>query len=411
MSAYLGHLRLPIGGERVEERDSYIPAAHRGAHLYPVPAYDYTGITALPVDPTAPGLFRYRELLPISDGDVVSLDEGDTPLVDLPRTANRLGVSRLLLKDESRNPTWSYKDRLAAVAVTAAVQQGADTVVVSSTGNHGAAVSAYAARAGIRCVVLTVASVPQAMKTLMQSYGAQVVALADARDRWVLMHEAVRERGWVPMSGFVDPPSGSNPFGVEGYKSIAYEIFEQLGGAVPDALIAPVAYGDGIAGIGRGFEELRTFGLTDRVPRLIASEPFGPYQHAVEQGFDSTASVPSGATVAFSIGTGKATWQGWNALDATGGAAQAVDDDATMAAQARLAREEGFFLEASSATTVAALPHLIADGRIRSDETVVLLGTSTGLKDIPTTAALLPAVPVVEPTLAALDAALGTGSR
>ncbi|PVZ94883.1 threonine synthase [Amnibacterium flavum] len=352
-----------------------------------------------------PGIFRYRSLLPIGDSSVVSLHEGGTPLIPIAGTAERVGLTSLFVKDESRNPTWSYKDRLAAVAVTKAVQQGRDTIVVSSTGNHGAAVAAYAARAGIRCVVLTVASVPQAMKTLMQSYGADTVALEKPTDRWVLMRQLVEERGWVPMSGFVGPPSGSNPFGCEGYKSIAYELHAQLGD-VPDAVVAPVAYGDAVAAMHRGFLDLVELGLTSRVPRIIAAEPFGPYEQALRTGFQAGATVPAGSTVAFSIGTPSATWQGWNALAQSGGAAASADDGETMAAQHALASDEGIFLEASSATTVAVLPKLIQRGVVSASDAVVLLGTSTGLKDVPTTAATLPPVPVIEPTIAALDRVL-----
>lgn len=404
MSAYLGHLVHPVTGARVEEDAAYLPTVVDGGHVYAVPAYDLSRLRGLETTDD-PGLFRYRSLLPVGDGPVVSLHEGGTPLVPVPALAEHVGVPGLYVKDESRNPTWSYKDRLAAVAVTQAVQRGRDTVVVSSTGNHGAAVAAYAARAGIRCVVLTLASVPQAMKTLMQAYGAQTVALERPTDRWVLMRQLVEQRGWVPMSGFVGPPSGSNPFGCEGYKTLAYELHAQLGD-VPDVVVMPVAYGDALAGVARGFEDLLALGLTSRVPRLVAAEPFGPYGAALRDGWSAGAMVPTGPSVSFSIATPSATWQGWDALARTGGTAASADDDATMAAQHRLSSGDGLFLEAASVTTVAVLPGLVERGEVRPDETVVLLGTSTGLKDVPTTAARQPPVPVVEPSLAALDAAL-----
>lgn len=405
MSAYLGHLINPITGERVEEDDAYIPAEIDGGHVYPVPAYDLSRIRGLETT-NEQGIFRYRPLLPVGEGPIVSLSEGATPVVPLTGLGSSLGLSSLFVKDESRNPTWSYKDRLAAVAVTKAVQQGRDTIVVSSTGNHGAAVAAYAARAGIRCVVLTLASTPLAMKTLMQSYGAQVVALGEPTDRWVLMRQLVEERGWAPMSGFVGPPSGSNPFGCEGYKTIAYELHAQLGD-VPDVVVAPVAYGDAIAGLQRGFAELVALGLTARTPRLVASEPFGPYEKALRDGYQPRVSVPAGPSVSFSIATPMATWQGWNALALTGGAAASADDDMTLRAQHELAAKDGVFLEASSATTAAVLPELLARGDIASDESIVLIGTSTGLKDVPTTAARLPEVPVIGASLPELFSAIG----
>jgi len=404
MSAYLGYLTHPITGERVEEADAYLPSEVDGGHVYAVPSYDLGRVRGLETSDD-PGIFRYRPLLPIAQGPVVSLHEGGTPLLPLPGLGGSHGLPRLFVKDESRNPTWSYKDRLAAVAVTKAVQEGRDTVVVSSTGNHGAAVAAYAARAGIRCVVLTLASVPQAMKTMMQSFGADVVALEKPTDRWVLMRQLVEERGWAPMSGFVGPPSGSNPYGCEGYKTIAYELHAQLGD-VPDVVIAPVAYGDALAGLHRGFADMVALGLTSRLPRLIAAEPFGPYGQALRDGYRADATVPAGASVAFSIASPYATWQGWNALVATGGAAASADDDATMAAQRELASRDGVFLEASSVITAAVLPELLARGEVTPEQTVVLLGTSTGLKDVPTSAERLPAVPVIAPELAALDAAI-----
>jgi threonine synthase len=404
MSAYLGYLTHPITGERVEEADAYLPSEVDGGHVYAVPSYDLGRVRGLETSDD-PGIFRYRPLLPIAQGSVVSLHEGGTPLLPLPGLGGRHGLPRLFVKDESRNPTWSYKDRLAAVAVTKAVQEGRDTVVVSSTGNHGAAVAAYAARAGIRCVVLTLASVPQAMKTMMQSFGADVVALDKPTDRWVLMRQLVEERGWAPMSGFVGPPSGSNPYGCEGYKTIAYELHAQLGD-VPDVVIAPVAYGDALAGLHRGFADMVALGLTSRLPRLIAAEPFGPYGQALRDGYRADATVPAGVSVAFSIASPYATWQGWNALVATGGAAASADDDATMAAQRELASRDGVFLEASSVITAAVLPELLARGEVTPEQTVVLLGTSTGLKDVPTSADRLPAVPVIAPELAALDAAI-----
>jgi threonine synthase len=372
-----------------------------------LPEYDFAGVGGLPVRPDQPGLFRWRELLPLPDAaEPVSLDEGGTPLRALGRTGERLGIDRLLLKDETRNPTWSYKDRLAAVATTAARHAGADTVVVSTTGNHGAAVAAYAAAAGLRCVVLTVASVPETMKTLMQVYGADVVALERSTDRWVLMERLVRERGWWPMSGYRSPPVGSTPFGVDGYKTIAYELLEQLGG-VPDVVVVPTAYADGLAGIVRGFRDLLALGRTDRLPRAVAAEPLGPYTEALRSGADTAGPVPVRPSVAFSIASPVGTYQGLDALRATGGtAARVPDDDRILDAQAELGREEGIYLEAASVTAVLAAGDLRAAGVIRREDVVVLVGTSTGLKDVSATAARQPPVPVIAPTPQALDSAL-----
>lgn len=404
--AYTGTLRCPRCGRDLPE-----PAAHAvcaacandGVHVIPAPVYDLAGRTALPAG-GGPGLFRFAELLPVGDGPVVSLGEGATPLVPITEVGAEVGVAGLSWKDESRNPTWSYKDRLAAVAVTKAVQDGAGTVVVSSTGNHGASIAAYAARAGLRCIVLTVASVPQAMKTLMQSFGAEVVAVARPEDRWTLMRAGIQERGWIPMSGYVSPPSGSNPFGVDGYKTIAYELWEQTGGTLPDVLVAPVAYGDGVTGVVRGFADLVALGLAERMPRVIAAEPYGPLAVALRGGTGLEREAEP--TVAFSIGATMPTWQAANAVSVTGGTAATAGDEAIMLAQGLLAARAGIYAEASSAITLAVVPRLLREGQIDRAERVVLLGTSTGLKDIGATADRLPAVPTIEPTLADFDRAV-----
>jgi threonine synthase len=410
VSAFTGVLRCErCGTETAEPAAPQLcsPCRSEGVHLYPWPVYDLAGVTALPGPDPAAGLFRFAPLLPVDAAPLRTLGEGGTPLVNVPAMGERVGLPRLAIKNEAQNPTWSYKDRLAAVAVNRAAQRGAETVVVSSTGNHGAAVAAYAARLGLRCVVLTVESVPLAMKVLMQGFGATVVAFDDPGDRWVLMQQAVAERGWVPMSGYVAPPSGSNPIGVDGYKTIAYELWEQTGGDLPDAVVAPVAYGDGVAGLVRGFTDLIALGLADRVPRIVAAEPYGPFAAAVAADVTDPSepvAVP-GPSVAFSIATPYPTWQGLWALRRSGGTAQAADNRTILAAQQRLAASEGLFLEPSSAICLGVLPALVERGALTADDSVVVLATSTGLKDVPTAAAEHPSVPVIEPTLAAFDAA------
>lgn len=404
MSGYLGVLRCPRCGTRRPDTDAFDPCAPcfaEGIPVNPLPVYDLAGST-FARDPARPGIFGWQHLLPLApDTAPVSLHEGGTPLLELARTAERLGLHRLLLKDESRNPTWSYKDRLIAVAVSQARARGAATVAVSSSGNHGAAAAAYAAAAGLRCVALTMESVPPTMKVLMQSYGADVVALRHAPDRWRVLRAGVAERGWVPLSGFLDPPAGSNPFGVDGHKTIAYELVDDLG-AAPDVVVIPAAYGDGLAGIHRGFADLVALGVIETVPRLLAAEPLGPYSALLGKGFRPGAVVGMRPSVAFSVASPYATFQGFSAIS---GAATASDEE-ILASQLRLARDEGCYLEASAVLPLAVLDRLLATGAITRTDTVVLLGTSTGLKDIGATATGLPPVPVIEPTLDALDAAL-----
>ncbi|MEO3805025.1 pyridoxal-phosphate dependent enzyme [Nonomuraea sp. B1E8] len=350
--------------------------------------------------------WQWRDALPLTaDQPLLSLGEGGTPLLPLRRLGRELGIGRLLLKDESRNPTWSWKDRLACVAVSKAAASGADTVIVSTSGNHGAAVAAYAAAAGLRCVVLMMRSAPLTMRTMMQAYGAAVVAYEHGPDRWAVMAQAVRTHGWVPMSNFTDPPLGSNPFGVDGYKLIAFEILRDLG-EVPDVVIVPASYADGLAGIHRGFADLLALGLAERVPRLVAGEVFGPYSQALAAGGDLAGPVPATDTKAFSIATPVGTYQGLDALRRSGGRAVVTRDDrALMAMQHQVAATEGLYLEATGVVPLLAARELAGGGALRG-QTVVAVGTSTGLKDIPSTAERFPDPPAPPPTLAALDKAL-----
>ncbi len=409
---YRGRLACPRCGTEFAEAEAFAGCGRCNAEGIPVnlaPSYDLAPADALPEDPAQPGLFRYRALLPLGvEGDPVSLGEGGTPLLRPARLASALGVPGLLVKDETRNPTWSYKDRLAAVAVTKAVHAGADTIIVSTTGNHGAAAAAYAAAAGLRCVVLTLASVPLTMKVLMQTYGAEVVALRRGPERWKVMREAVAERRWTPLSGFADPPIGSNPFGIEGYKTIAYELLAQLG-RPPDVVVVPTAYADGLSGIWRGFTDLAALGLIDRLPRMVAAEPFGPHARALADGTEVAGPVPAGPSVAFSTASPVGTFQGLATLRGSAGTAIAVpDDEEILDAQALAGRTAGLYVEAASATCFPAVRRLARDGRIGAEDAVVTIATATGLKDINATAADLPEVPVIEPTLPALDRALRT---
>jgi threonine synthase len=409
MSAYLGNLACPRCHHEVDEAHAFAlcpGCAEQGHSVNALPAYDIGPTSDWHPDRSQPGIFAYRQLLPIDPkSEPVSLYEGGTPLIPLRRTAERHGIAELYLKDESRNPTWSYKDRLAAIAVTKARDSGAETVVVSSTGNHGAAAAAYAAAAGLRCVVLTMESVPLTMKVLIQSYGADVFALRSGPERWDLMGQTVRERGWVPLSGYFNPPAGSNPFGVDGYKTIAFEIVESLGRA-PDVIVMPVAYGDGIMGVYRGFHDLVTLGVIERLPRLVAAEPLGPYSLALAEGRDPRKAIEPRDSVAFSIATHLATYQGLHAIRASGGAAaQAGEDAEILSTQLQVSATEGVYLEASSVTALAVLDDLCRREVIGAADTVVCVGSSTGLKDIGATASVLPTVPVIAPTLDALDAA------
>ncbi|MFQ5915398.1 MAG: pyridoxal-phosphate dependent enzyme [Nitrospinota bacterium] len=352
-------------------------------------------------------MWRYHEFLPCRPDDPSSLGEGMTPLIDCPTLGAKLGAPRLHLKDESRNPTGSFKDRLAASALAMAGRFGARTVGVSSTGNAGAAAAAYSARKGLPCVVLTVKGAASAMVTQIRAYGALVAATEKMEDRWTLLETAIVRLGWYPTSPFFGPPIGSNPFGVDGYKTIAYEICEQLDWRAPDWCVLPVAYGDALFGMWKGFDEFAEMGIIRSRPRMVAAETAGSLGAAMREGVDAIpAKTPHSPSVAGSINVAQSTYQALFALKASGGLASTVGDDELLGLQAELAAQEGLYAEPSSLAALAAIRRLRGSGEIREDETVVALITAGGLKDPDATASRHEEIPVVSGDLDELLEAL-----
>lgn len=335
------------------------------------------------------GLWRYGDLLPVAETDAITLGEGGSPLHRLSKIGRRLGVESLFGKDETRSPTWSFKDRLACIAVSVAKKIGSPAIVSSSTGNAGAAVAAYAAKAGLPCIVFTAKGAAGPLVTQMRVYGATIVETASKADRWPLMQRAVREFGWFPTSPFFGPVVGSNPFGIEGYKTLAYEIAEQMQWQVPHCCVLPVCYGDALLGMWRGFEEMRSFGWTDRVPKMMAAEIYGSLGAALESGSDTVPDMPqSHDTVAKSTTATRSTFQALHVLRRSGGVATTVSNESIMQWQQDLASAEGLYVEPASAGALAAVAQLKCSGHIKSNDTVVALLTASGLKDPDATAAL-----------------------
>ena len=386
-------------------RDGYV------ANL--TPAYDYAAIReAASPDIWAArprSMWRYAELLPVDAAAAVTLGEGGTPLVHLPRLGERLGLSGLYIKDEGRNPTLSFKDRMASIVVSHARQVGARTVAIASSGNAGAALAAYAARGGLECVVLTSASAPEAMKAQMQVYGATLIAPPTSPDRWTLLRAGVERLGWYAASNYLTSPVGSNPYGVDAYKTIAYEIWEDFGSTVPEAVIFPVCYGDGLWGVTKGFRELRELGWSARVPRMGAAEVFGCLTTALEEGANNVAPVPAGPSVAISVAAGLSTYQALTALRQADGFAGCVSDEETVAMQREVAETEGLFVEASSVLSLVLAGRARRDGTLAADDRVVAILTASGLKDpSPVTPHVRPMHVIAESTLEALQGVLAS---
>ncbi|GGR76978.1 hypothetical protein GCM10010252_14480 [Streptomyces aureoverticillatus] len=308
---------------------------------------------------------RWAPLLPPLDAP--GLAEGGTPLLPLE--------DGVWIKDESRNPTWSHKDRLNRVAVSAAAGAGAAGVVVASSGNHGASAAAFAARAGLRCAVITSADVPPAVDAFLRAYGAAVLPVP-IEQRWALLRRIVERTGYHPVSNLTPTAHTGHGFGPEGYKTLAYEIFADLG-TVPRAVFVPTGYGEMLFGAWKGFAELVRLGYAERVPRLYACEPAagGPLAATVRAG--AITHVPVGPTAAYAIACPVGGQRGVVALRESGGAPVLVTDEEMAAARAELARS-GVWAELSAAAGLAGLRQL---GRVDGEGPVVCVSTSSGFKD------------------------------
>jgi threonine synthase len=332
--------------------------------------------------PVGHGIWRYGDALPAVP-DPPSLDEGGTPLTHLRRASAALGI-RLYVKNETVNPTWSFKDRFAAVAVGVARRLGGDKVFCASTGNFGQAVAAYAAVAGMRCLILCAPSASPLMRRVMRLHGAEVVTLPK-EGRPELMRRLVAERGWTPVIAG-DPEPLGNPYGMVGYRTIGYEIATQLG-ETPHSVLVPVGGGDCLFGVWRGFVDLQAAGLGGPPPRLVGcqSAAAAPLVRAVEAGLDTASGatavpvVDEGRSGAVSIVEGRVGVHALHAVRRSGGTAVSLDED-QLAAAARWLAREGIVPELASAASVAGALRLQRQGYFPPGAAVVCVVTGAGVK-------------------------------
>lgn len=326
------------------------------------------------------GPFRYAELLPIELGEGISLNEGDTPLLPARRLAEELGLRAVWVKDESRNPTWSFKDRPAAIAAAVARREENAGLVVSSTGNAAAATAAAARAAGLPAIVLFAVGVDPVMAGMVLGFEVVVVATPTKKDRWVLMRHGVEELGLFPVSNFADPPVGVDPRAIDAYAAMGLEIWDQLGARAPDAVYLPVGYGDGLFGVYKAFGQLRDMGLAE-MPHICGGEVYGSLVAALQGAGDRVETVPvDRPTVASSIATAQSTYQALHAVRSSEGSVRQVTDEQIIEGRRLLAATEGLSVEASSAAGVAALRLDVAEGVVGGDAEVVLVSTSAGVK-------------------------------
>ncbi len=326
------------------------------------------------------GIWRYLELLPVARRPARTLAVGSTPLIAAERLGPVIGIERLLVKDDSRNPTLSFKDRAVAIAAGRALEFGMEALACASTGNLAGATAAAAAAVGLPAYVFVPADLEPAKIDHALAYGATVVPVDGTYDDVNrLCLEVADELGW----GFVN--INLRPFYAEGSKTLAYEIAEDLGWRLPDVIVAPVASGALYTMIARGFEELIALGLVERkAVRYVGGQAAGcaPVATAFAAGTDVIEPVRSPDTIVRSLAIGNPA-DGRYAVElarSSGGSVEAIPDEATAEAIRRVARLEGIYPETAGGVTIAAAEAARRRGVIGPDDEVVALLTGNGLK-------------------------------
>ena len=329
-------------------------------------------------------LWRYHELLPVRDEQhVVSLGEGMTPLVPLPRLGESMGLPGLLMKDEGLIPTGTFKARGAAVGVSRAAELGVRKIAMPTNGNAGAAWATYAARAGLGSLIVMPEDAPSITRAECAVAGAELFLVRGLiGDAGQMVGQAVA----VAAAGgrYFEASTLKEPYRLEGKKTMGLELAEQLGWTCPDVILYPTGGGVGLIGIHKALKELQELGwIGAELPRLVAVQASGcaPIVRAFNEGSRSAEAWPNPHTVAFGITVAKALGD-FLILDAlydTRGTAIAVDDADLLAEQSQCARTEGVFMCPEGAATLAAARQLRRNGWLRESEQVVVLNTGTGL--------------------------------
>ena len=359
--------------------------------------------------PSGEGIWRYLPILPVSDRPPFAHPPfGPTPLLSADSLAADSGV-RLVLKDDGRNPSGSFKDRASVVGVADAVERGASVLTAASTGNAASSVSLFCACADLPAVLFVPRDAPQAKVAQLLLFGAKVLAVRGTYDEaFDLSLEATERFGWYSRSTAFNPVLG------EGKKTVALELWEQLGRSVPDAVVVPVGDGCIIGGVHKGFADLVHLGLADRIPRIYGAQARGssPLVTAFEAGAERAERiVPQTVADSISVGQPRDARKALRAARDTGGSFVATEDAEILEAMRLLARRGGVFAEPAGAAGFAGFRSLEAAGAFAEGETVVVLVTGNGLKDVSGALKAAEGNPIeIDPDIAAVQRAVGTDS-
>ncbi|MFN2153145.1 MAG: threonine synthase [Anaerolineales bacterium] len=328
------------------------------------------------------GMWRWHELLPVhAKENMIYLGEGDTPLLHLPHLGSRLGLSQLYVKDESINPTGSFKARGLAAAVSKAKELGITKVIIPTAGNAGGAMAAYAARGGLEAYIFMPKDTPEANIKESRIAGATVILIDGLiSDAAGLVGEKANSEGWFDVSTFKEP------YRAEGKKIMGYELAEEFGWELPDVIIYPTGGGTGLVGMWKAFKELAALGWleSDKRPRMVAVQAEGCAP--VIQAFEANSPFCDFWIGAKTLASGLRVPKSFadqiilDDLRESQGNAVAVSDEAILEAQKRLAYQEGIFAAPEGAATLAGLEQLVQTGWVQPEEKIVLFNTGTGLK-------------------------------
>jgi threonine synthase len=326
-------------------------------------------------------MWRWRELLPLADGvPVADLGEGGTPLMPARTLGRELGLERLWIKDESGNPTASFKARGLSMAVNVAAALGAEEFAVPSAGNAAAALSAFGAARGVRCHVFMPRDTPRAVITECQALGADL-RLVDG-----LITDAAHQLREANDGSWCDVSTLREPYRVEGKKTLGLEIAEALGWQLPDVILYPTGGGTGLLGMWKAFEELEALGWIEagQRPRMISVQAAGcaPLVRAFEEGREEAGTWENAVTLAAGLRVPSAIADFWilDVIRKSGGAAVAVPEETLLLETLHFSRAEGILACPEGGAALAALIALVGEGKIAPDETVVLFNTGSGLK-------------------------------
>lgn len=319
---------------------------------------------------------NYFELFPYLN--YRSLGEGNTPNVKLEALSKTLNVD-IWIKNEGQNPTGSHKDRMSPFIIQRAIETGAERVAVASSGNAGVSIATYAAANDMPCVVLTTHDIHPIWNQAIELTGSQLEIKASAMERWGHMRNMVKEGRWYPATNYMNPPVGSNPFGVQGYKAIAFEIIRDFKN-IPDYLIIPNSRGDLLWGIWEGFKEAYEFGISNKLPKLIAVEPFARLQLVIT-GANYIENFTGDSVHTPSVGGTTVTYQSLKAIQESNGTVIVIPSNKGELYQAELSKK-GIYAERSSSLVLGALLHATHSNFIKANESVLMIITSNGYKEL-----------------------------